>query len=370
MTDRRHPGDGGEARDIASPPYLTVEVRGTNREIGRAVGEAARCQVRSAVGWYAEHCQDIANMEYSHALRRAKGYLAVARSHLPQYVEEMEGLAEGAGVRLEEIAVPNCGEELTCGSGGCDETAMKASPGCTAVAVAHGGRHVVGHNMDWYSVDLDKNVLFDVTGPEGIRFLAFCGVPYLPALGMNSAGIAYVGNALYCSDERPGIPNVIVRRWVLDSTTVAEACRRAKHADRARGSNHLFADLYGGIYNLETSGTDGSLSCPNETCAHTNHYVHDDMLRYENSRNDNSRARLRQARTMLEEGLKRETDPLGLVMDVLRSHAFGPICEHPAGDSEPADSMTVGSMVCDLDGGRMYVCAGPPCRSVYTEHSL
>jgi isopenicillin-N N-acyltransferase-like protein len=378
MTDRRprapgktaSAGERTEAHGVISVPYLTVEVRGTNREIGRAVGEAARCEVRAAIGWYAEHLRDMANMEYSQALLKARRYLAVARIYLPQYVEELEGLAEGAAVPLEEIAVPNCGEEFACGAGGDDETSMRTSPGCTAIAIAQGGRHIVGHNMDWYSVDLDKNVLFDVTGPEGVRFLAFCGVPYLPALGMNSAGIGYAGNALYCSDDRSGIPNVLVRRWVLDSSTIAEACRRATHVRRARGSNHLFADVHDGIYNLETSGTASSLVCSRETYAHTNHYVHDDMLRYESSGSDNSRARLRQALTMLSEGLERETDPLELVMDVLRSHAGAAICEHPACDAECAESMTVGSMVCDLDNGCMYVCAGPPCRSPYAKHSL
>jgi isopenicillin-N N-acyltransferase like protein len=312
----------------------------------------------------------MARMEYSQALLQAREYLAVARAHLPQYVEELEGLAEGAGVGLEEIAVPNCGEEFTCDAEATDGASMKASPGCTAVAVAHGGRHIVGHNMDWYSVDLDKNMLFDVAGPEGVRFLAFCGLPYLPALGMNSAGIAYVGNSLYCNDQRPGIPNVLVRRWVLDSRTIAQACRRGTHAQRARGSNHLLADSDGGICNLETSGTAGSLALSPQTCAHTNHYVHDDMLPYEASGNDNSRARLRQARAMLREGLEREADPLELVMDILRSHASEPICEHPADNPEPTDYMTVGSMVCDIDNGRVFVCAGPPCRSSYTEHSL
>jgi hypothetical protein len=104
--------------------------------------------------------------------------------------------------------------------------------------------------------------------------------------------------------------------------------------------------------------------------AHTNHYVHDDMLPYASSGSDNSRARLRQARAVLAEGLKRETDPLQLVMDVLRSHADHSICEHPPGDTESTDSMTVGSMVCDLDNGRLYVCAGPPCLHPYAEHSL
>ena len=73
---------------------------------------------------------------------------------------------------------------------------------------------------------------------------------------------------------------------------------------------------------------------------------------------------------MLREGLERDTEPLDLVMDVLRSHASEPICEHPVDSVGPADSMTVGSMVCDLDNGRILVCAGPPCQSAYTEYSL
>ena len=34
----------------------------------------------------------------------------------------------------------------------------------------HRGRHIVGHNMDWYAIDLDTRVLLDVTCPGGTRF--------------------------------------------------------------------------------------------------------------------------------------------------------------------------------------------------------
>jgi isopenicillin-N N-acyltransferase-like protein len=370
-------GDGGADRHgaaarNASVPYVTVKVRGSHREIGRAVGEAARTQVLSALGWYAEHFRSMANMEFSEAKQRVEGYLDFARKHLPQYVEEMEGMAEGAGVSLEALAVPNCGEEFTCRvvTRRPEDTPMDASPACTAVALVHRGRHIVGHNMDWYAVDLDKNVLFDVTGPSGVRFLAFSGVPYLPALGMNSAGITYVGNALYCNDERTGVPNVLVRRWVLESRTIVEACHRALHPDRARGSDHLFADVAGDIFNLETSAMAGSLTHDRHSFVHTNHFIHADMLRYEGSFRANSRDRLQRARTMLSEGLERDEDPLQLVMEVLRDHAETAICEHPAHEAAPTAGMTVGSMVCDLDNQRMLVCAGPPCRGSYTEHTF
>jgi hypothetical protein len=32
--------------------------------------------------------------------------------------------------------------------------------------------------------------------------------------------------------------------------------------------------------------------------------------------------------------------------------------------------MTVGSMICDLDERRLYVCAGPPCENPYERVDL
>ena len=171
-------------------PY--IQARGSYRDLGRAVGEAAREQVAAAIDYYREHFVAMAGIEFAEAERRAQGYLRYAERHLPQYVEELQGLAEGAGQPFSAVMVPNCGEEFTCATGatpgdtGFRPAAMRAGRLCTGVAVSAGGRHVVGHNMDWYAVDLDKNVLFDLTMPDGTRLLSIAGVPYLPMLGMTS----------------------------------------------------------------------------------------------------------------------------------------------------------------------------------------
>src|SRR5674536_177942 len=52
--------------------------------------------------------------------------------------------------------------------------------------------HLVAHNMDWYVVDADKNVLFDLTTPDGTRIVTIAGVPYLPILGMNSVSYTHL----------------------------------------------------------------------------------------------------------------------------------------------------------------------------------
>jgi isopenicillin-N N-acyltransferase-like protein len=342
------------------------------------------------------------------AARRAADLLVYARRYLPQYVEELEGMAEASGLPFLDLLVPNCGEEFTCPA---ERTAPRlgqrreppgdeagpgprpaapgsrsagpgsrrlAAPACTAVAVSVGGRHIAGHNMDWYAVDIDKNVLFDITGPDGTRFLTIAGVPYLPILGLNSRGIAYVGNSVYSADARLGVPNVFVRRWVLDAATLTEARARATLPCRARGSNHLLADRGGTLLDIETSaGNAASLDAEAEPgsgasfCAHTNHYAHPDMIRYEGYWPRESRERLHRARTLLAQGLARGDDPVAVVAAVLRDHAGGAnaICSHVA-EHPPDRSVTVASMICDLDEMRVHVCAGPPCESTYQVYTL
>jgi isopenicillin-N N-acyltransferase-like protein len=342
-----------------------IQARGSYRELGRAVGEAAREQVAAALDYYREHFVTIAGIEFAEAERRAQVYLKHARRHLPQYVDELEGLAEGAGQPFSAVMVPNCGEEFTC--------AGVAAPGgrrsgCTAVALSAGGRHVVGHNMDWYAVDLDKNVLFDLTMPDGTRLLSIAGVPYLPMLGMTSHGIASVSNSLYCNDAREGVPNSFVRRWVLEAASVKEGRERACLADRARGSNHLWLDAGGVVCDLETSATGSAELEADGWLVHTNHFVSPAMAPFEASFDDESRCRLQCAESLLADGLARGDDPVDLIATVLRDHANSPdaVCGHPAArEPRPEECVTVASMICDLDNGRLHACAGPPCENPY-----
>ncbi len=363
-------------------PFLHVEAEGSYREIGRQVGEASRELIASAISFYEEHFVGMSGITFAEAERQAREYLPQAEQYLPQYVEELEGMAEGAGLPFLKLLVPNCAEEFTCPS----ETAAAPSPHggdpahraasghlCTAAAVSSGGRHIVGHNMDWYVVDMDKNVLFDLTFEDGTRVLTIAGVPYLPILGMNSHGLAYVGNSVYSNDNRLGVPNAFVRRWTLEARSIEEALDRATMPERARGSNHTFGDRAGRISDVETSASMHALIEGGSWLAHTNHYVAETMLPFDGYHHPESRERLAIAERLLSEGVARGDDPVDLVMRVLRDHGNQPdsICSHEDESAPVAERVTtVASMVCDLDEGRLYACAGPPCENEYHVFAL
>ncbi len=372
-------------------PFVHVQAKGTYRELGRAVGEAARDQVRAAVDFFAAEFETMTagRLTFAAAEGQAKAYAVHAERWLPQYVDELRGLAEGSGVPFSQLLVLNCGEEFTSAepvageapagvsSREAGEAAGTSGPSpaggehCTAVAVSAGGRHVVGHNMDWYVIDAPNNVFFDLTVPDGTRLMGIAGAPYLLMLGMNSHGVGNVSNSVYSTDNRIGVPNVFVRRWSIEAPTLEEARARGLHAARARGTNHFFGDLRGRLWDIETSATAHAHADHTSAgvMAHTNHYASPDMAAFEGSQYEESRVRLGTAERLLTEGVARGDDPVELVADVLRCHEPAPrqaICGH-ADESLPAgqQGMTVGSMICDLDERRVLVCAGAPCENPY-----
>jgi isopenicillin-N N-acyltransferase-like protein len=359
-------------------PFIHVQARGSYRELGRAVGEAAREQVHASVDFFRENFPSMTGgrLTFAEAERQALAYGEEARRWLPRHVEELEGLAEGAGLPFARLLVLNCGEEFTSEEPVGDGRAL--SPGsprsgdhCTAVAAAAGGRHVVGHNMDWYVIDAVNNVLFDLTGPDGTRVMGLAGAPYLLMLGMNSHGVGNVSNSVHSSDNRIGVPNVFVRRATLEARTLEEARERGLHAARARGTNQFFADTSGRLWDVESSATAHAFMDHTQagSMAHTNHYVSPTMKPYEGAAHEESVVRLATAERQLREGLERGEDPVDLVARVLSCHdpsADQAICGHPDMSEPLADQgMTVGSMICDLDERRLYACAGPPCENEY-----
>jgi isopenicillin-N N-acyltransferase-like protein len=341
-----------------------IEASGSNREIGRRIGEAAREQIRRSVAHYEENIEWLAGMTFAQAEERSLALLSHAEHDLPQYVDELAGMAEGAGLPLSKLLVLNCGEEILC--------APRPDAGhCTCLALASPGRTVVGHNEDWIEDDIQNMVLLDLTVPDGTRILALTGASYLPMCGVNSHGIAFYGNTMYAHDERLGVPNIFKHRWMLEAASREEADLRACMSGRARGSNHLFAQAGGQIWDIEVSAERSAVIETDDWLVHTNHYTADELLEVERSDSAGSRERLARGRELVVAGLQAGDDQLALVASVLRDHANAPasICAHPVPD-DPEDGPTTGSVIIELEERRMHVCAGRPCENAYQVVSL
>jgi len=98
-----------------NPPPL-VRVSGTFREMGRQIGEACRKQVQHGVEnsrkLVADAYQQL-ELTWEGAQIQARKYIPFAQERYPQYVDELAGVAEGANVALDDLAVVNGMEAVT-----------------------------------------------------------------------------------------------------------------------------------------------------------------------------------------------------------------------------------------------------------------
>lgn len=352
-----------------SVAYLEIEAAGSHREIGRQIGEAARHLIAAGIAYYEEFHEEMGGVSFAAAEQQALAYLPPAREALPGVVAELEGMAEGAGVRLSRLLVPNLGEELTCnadpGEGGAVRPAAR-SEHCTTVGARVGERCLLGHNEDWWAGDVDKNVLLRITTNDGTSLLAMTSACLLPPTGINSHGIASGGNTLYANDQRVGVPNNFIRRHLLESRSLADARERALLPSRARGSNHTLVDAAGTLLDIETSATGAVVITPGDRLVHTNHFTDPGMLDFEISTSSGTRRRAARAAALLDLGLSRGDDLAELLPAILSDHegrAEGAsICGHPDLSLPQGEcDMTTASMIWDPRELTVAVCAGPPC---------
>jgi isopenicillin-N N-acyltransferase like protein len=362
---------------------LIIEATGTHREVGRQIGEAGRDVVAWGIDAYAARFEGLAGFGFTEAVERARAYLRVAEDYVPQAVDQLRGLAEGANVPFEHLLALNCSEEFTC-------QAERTYPAehCTSFAVVAAERPVAGHNEDWYPEEIHAQTIRIVrlTGKWSEAAYISAGPAYnMPITGVTAAGFSSAANTVYYRDERVGVPNNLLLTTVLGQPDLEHVKEFLTLAPRARGSNHLLCDARGRVWDIETSGErwaflDGSPPPPEAAASgasalfvHTNHYVSPELAPGDASDSEGTRLRRERAAELLNGGLEAGTDLVELGERVLRDHENAPfsICDHwEDDDPDPDQSVTTASMVWEPAEARVHVAVGQPCEGEYRTYEL
>ena len=355
-----------------------IEARGTHREVGRQIGEATRDLIAKGLATYQERFLVLAGFGYDEALERSHGYLRVAEDYVPQAVDQLRGLAEGANASFDDLFVFNCSEEFTCAADhvwplGATGSVPAAPEHCTSVAFVAGGRVVSGHNEDWYPEDIEGLVVRKVTLADGTSYLSVGAAYDLPMTGITSRGLTSAANTVYYRDERVGVPNNCLLTVVLQQPDLEHVRDLIAGAPRARGSNHLLCDARGRIWDLETTGERWAFIDGGDRFAHANNYVDPELAAEDATGSEGSALRRARADEMLVAGIEAGDDPVALAEAVLSDHANEPlsICGHWDDDDPDEDqSVTTASMVWEPAEGRVHIARGQPCSSEYVTYSL
>lgn len=346
-----------------------IEVRGSPHERGRQQGEAARPEVLRAMERYRDILPQAIGLSWDAGMREARKFLPYGEEAFPQFVEEVRGIAEGAGISFEEAWTLNCYEGLT--------EAREQMWGCTSIAVRDDlttdGHVLLAHNEDWTSVDKDHVYLVRSEPDDGPAFVGMTYGPLLVNIGINAEGIAVAIDSIYSTDGGVGVPRILSSRAVLDARTIGQAIRACVPKLRAGGYSYVLADAHGELYTVETSATTHVILYGEEGwLVHTNHCVSPKMQTLESPGTySSSNVRLNRARRLLRAQLGHVT--VESLQVLLRDHVNFPdsICSHEDPDDPPYErEMTLVSLIMDLTERAMWAAPGPPCQGEYTAYRL
>lgn len=355
----------------ASPPLL-VKVSGSHRQMGRQLGEAAVTQVRRSL----EIARDLIasvheelQLDWEGARIQARKYIPFVQERYPGYVEELQGIAEGAQVEFDDLAVLNAMEAVTM-------DALHLTK-CTSIAVSDertaDGHVLIAHNEDWLPEDEENVFVMHATPDDEPAFLAMTYGGLLPNIGLNAAGIAQCCDTVYPNDSRIGIPRVFASRAVLGARTLAESIGCMLVPQRAAGYNHLLAHESGELYNVEVSARRFALLYADDGfVVHTNHYLDRQMQLIENEPDELIDTRVRYFRALR---LVKSTSlhSIKSLQAIQRDHINYPnsICNHALHEQSPMDrEKTINALVMDLTARTMYLAWGNPCENQYHTYYL
>ena len=362
--------------------FPVIELSGSPFEHGSKHGAAARHRVERSLANY-RALFEFCGIGWSEAQRLGRGYRDVIGDFAPALLEEIEGIAAGAGRAADEILALNARTEILPptfpGKPSAEWLASRlGAPAdfgeCTAIAVAPprsaSGETLLAQNWDWLGAQRDALVVLRVRGADGARGLTLTEAGMLAKIGCNDLGFGVCLNILRSEDDgaAPGVPVHVLLRALLDCGSVRDAIALAGRCRVGASSNVLCADAAGEAAALELSpggmhvvrGDDGTL-------CHTNHFLAPQAQRAAVAMPPSLSSEPRLA-CALRHATAAATLGVEAVQRLLRDETDGllSVCRHPDPSlPDEARVETVASVIMEMARGIVHIAPDIPSRTEY-----
>ncbi|MBN2238428.1 MAG: hypothetical protein JW712_01535 [Dehalococcoidales bacterium] len=360
--------NGNKARNMLK----TVEAGGSHYEMGYQYGQACpeiskMLELTSQLfgGW--EKTNDILD-------RYIPSYLPHLESYAPEVVEEMKGMAEGAGVSFRDIMFLNITYEISVPSvmGGC--TSFAATGNATA-----GGELISGQNLDHIEPWLEHMILLKMSPEDGPDIMAVTAPGCLPLVGINAAGLSINMNLLRNNlslEPGGGVPTHVILRKIFMCETLGEVIAAIAAAGGRSPKNYLVTSTGEGILDIETTTNDMDIQFPErDMLTHANYFKAERFRSNDLAPSLVPDAYIRSHRLyrLMEDNFGEIT--ADIMKELLQDHTNYPnaICRHPDEKSPfPLARMmkTLISIINVPARSTFYVALGNPCENEYVEYRM
>ncbi|MDJ1159133.1 C45 family autoproteolytic acyltransferase/hydrolase [Chelatococcus sp. SYSU_G07232] len=262
-------------------PFPFVSVSGSPFERGRQYGAAVPERVKRSVELYGGQLQNL-GYDAAEKSRLIGEFAREIEAFGAHYVEEMRGIAEGAGVAFEDVVMINARTEVIARA-----RLEKNRPeedelddGCTGAVIlperSATGELIHGQNWDWKAECAETAVVLRVRRDDGPDFMTFVEAGGLGRCGMNAAGVAITANYLESERDyrRTGVPLAVIRRKVLEQEHLGFAMRAIATTPKSCSNNMMVSTAKGFAIDFECAPDEAFPLYPEDgLIVHANHWV-------------------------------------------------------------------------------------------------
>ena len=357
--------------------FPVIEMQGSHFEMGRQYGVTCRALIRELSARFdSVFVPDGARRDA--ACQAMAEAVPVVREAAPELIEEVEGIAAGAGLSFAEAFRLNCSAEMGQWRG-CQEqrAAVSISDECTSLAARTASGTLVAWNMDWHRLLQPYMVLlrgqpdgepaflaFALAGSVGRPGLSECiaisanQLPYRPGIAPPDAnGPAWAG---------PGVPYCFLSRMLLGQNSTRAAVALMAKTRRMGCLNYTFGDATGDICCVETTPTAQALLLNEGSfVAHANSFHSPEFHGLPETEREKRDPRAFAAHAQLLD--RRDQLDREAITAAQTSHFPGQttgVCHHAE------RTVTLLSFVAEVGRGRLWAAYGPPCEHEYLPYEM
>ncbi|MDA4114070.1 MAG: C45 family peptidase [Thaumarchaeota archaeon] len=358
--------------------YPVLKLSGKPYDIGYQHGDALKTQVQGNIKKvFALIDQYAPGTTRPLIIRAARKFVKPAQRWSPELVEEIRGIADGAGVTFDEVFALNSLSELSLNIGDFD------SLGCTCFCAqgptTKDGQLFIGQNQDlWAPWCRDYFSVLKITPSVGPSMAITTLAGMVGMVGLNSEGLSIVGNGLSIKGNQIGVPIMLFMRRALQQRTIGDVIGMLTKSKRASPFNFLVGDANGEFYDFELAAKDyESFYIGEGSYAHSNNCFSPKLKERETVQKGifypDTVVRVNRMRKLLttNEGKVGFEELKGFLSD----HVNYPrsICRHPDPSIPDGDWQdqweTTASVIMEPRSSRLWIAAGNPCEEEYIQYN-
>ncbi len=346
-----------EKKFAAMNQFPLITISGGPFERGKQHGDLLCTEIAETIDFY----RSIFELTETEISQHAAFYRTIIDDFDPVYGEEIDGIAQGAGVDPLWIVALNARTEILSRNPG-------ASNECTSVYFSE--TSTLGQNWDWGKALEPLTVLMKIVQPDGHTILMVTEPGIIGKIGMNNCGLGVCLNILTLARVLDGLPVHIILRAILNCKSLAQVNSLLARYSGGKASNIIVADACGNGFDLEFCGETSYLFEPtSDYLLHTNHY----LGKLINSEQDpdflSSYARFVRSTQILSDNEERSVTAM---CDLLSNESDGclSIYREYMPDNSVHELGTVCTIVMELAKQKMYVRKGKSPGATFIEYSM